>query len=218
MATLRFFVVLALYVEVSMFMATCMASDADPLQDFCVTDPHTMFGNGFACKSAAKVKASDFKSGVLREAGNTSNPLGIALTLASAANVGGLNTQGLSFARIDYAKGGLVPPHVHPRASEILFVVEGTLTVGFVDTTNTLFTETLQRGDLFVFPRGLVHFIYNAAPHTAFTLSSLNSQNPGASLVANALFGAHPPISDTVLEMAFQLSKAQVQHLKKVFG
>ena len=37
-------------------------------------------------------------------------------------------------------------------------MVGGTLQVGFVDTTNKLFTQTLPTGDIFVFPKGLVHF------------------------------------------------------------
>ncbi|CAB4283217.1 unnamed protein product [Prunus armeniaca] len=45
-------------------------------------------------------------------------------------------------------------PHIHPRSAEILFLVDGTLEVGFVDTKNNLFTQTLQAGDLFVFPKG----------------------------------------------------------------
>ncbi|KAJ6927664.1 germin-like protein 9-3 [Populus alba x Populus x berolinensis] len=36
------------------------------------------------------------------------------------------------------------------------------LQVGFVDTTNKLFTQTLQAGDMFIVPKGLVHFQYNA--------------------------------------------------------
>jgi len=48
----------------------------------------------------------------------------------------GLNTLGISLARIDYAPLGQNSPHTHPRATEILTVLEGTLYVGFV-TSNT---------------------------------------------------------------------------------
>eukprot|EP00250_Pteridium_aquilinum_P027609 c35306_g1_i1 orf=25-699(-) len=195
------------------------ASDGDPMQDFCVAESESkMNGSGYACKGVGKVKARDFKTTLLREAGNTTNPLGIAASLASAANVGGLNTQGLSFLRVDYAKGGVVPPHVHPRASEVVFVVEGTLQAGFFDTSNTLFSETLKAGELFVIPRGLLHFIRNVGDGKAFSVSSFNSQNPGTSLVANALFGSQPPVPDPVLQSSFQLSLKEVRRLKKVFG
>jgi quercetin dioxygenase-like cupin family protein len=55
-------------------------------------------------------------------------------------------------ARLDFAQGGLVPPHTHPRATEILFVVEGSLLVGFVSISNQLFVTTINTGDEFVFP------------------------------------------------------------------
>jgi hypothetical protein len=55
--------------------------------------------------------------------------------------------QGMVISLFDFAKGGLIPPHVHPRASEIAFVIKGGLLVGFVDTSNKLFTQILEIGD-----------------------------------------------------------------------
>ncbi|GLT55214.1 hypothetical protein SLA2020_283570 [Shorea laevis] len=45
----------------------------------------------------------------------------------STSSYAGLNTLGISLARIDFAPYGLNPPHIHPRATEILVVLEGTL-------------------------------------------------------------------------------------------
>ncbi|KAJ7526864.1 hypothetical protein O6H91_16G049200 [Diphasiastrum complanatum] len=189
-----------------------IASDEDPLQDVCVADVHEV--NGFACKSIAN--ASDFVSSLLRNAGNTNNRLGTSVTAAGAANFPGLNTQGLSFARIDYAPGGVVPPHNHPRASEVLFVVSGTLRVGFVtsDGKSTLFTNILYPGDLTVFPRALVHFIINVGDSHALSLSGLDSQNPGASLLPTVLFESNPTIGDDVLEKAFNLPQNEIDMIK----
>jgi len=39
----------------------------------------------------------------------------------------------VSLSRIDYAPGGLNPPHTHPRATELVFVLYGTLDVGPMD-------------------------------------------------------------------------------------
>jgi quercetin dioxygenase-like cupin family protein len=195
------------------------ASDADPQQDFCVTaDPGS---SGGKCKPAASVTARDFKSGVLAElpvpVGKTGLS-GISLALASAANVGGLNAQGLSLVRIDFAPGGLVPPHVHPRASEVLFVLRGSLRVAFIDTSGRLFAESVHAGELFVFPRGLVHYITNDGPSSASSLSALNSQNPGTSLIPNALFASQPSVPDADLQKAFHLSLTQVRHLKRSYA
>ncbi|KAK4369456.1 hypothetical protein RND71_013248 [Anisodus tanguticus] len=53
------------------------------------------------------------------------------------------------------------PVHTHPRASELLFLVSGMLEVGFIDSTNKMFNQMLQTGDVFVFPKRLVHYQYN---------------------------------------------------------
>jgi len=197
------------------------AADSDPLQDFCVgldaehNNPN-VFVNGLLCKNPMEVAPKDFKSELLRMPGNTDNKLGSNVTLASANNFPALNTQGLSIARIDFApkgKGGLNPPHVHPRATEVLFLAQGTLYVGFVDTNNTLFAQTLYAGDLFVFPRGLVHFQINLGDKPAMAIAALNSQNPGASQVAKALFAANPPLPPQVLEIAFGIEDKEVDSI-----
>eukprot|EP01018_Ginkgo_biloba_P006317 Gb_07519 [translate_table: standard] len=100
--------------------------------------------------------------------------MGSAVTLAFAANFPRVNTQGLSFARIGYAKGGMVAPHEHPRASKVLFVAKG-LTVSFVETNNKFYHQTLSEGKIFLFPRGLVHFILNVGHGPAMIFSAFNS-------------------------------------------
>ena len=87
----------------------------------------------------------------------------------NVAQIPGLNTLGISFARIDYAPSGINPLHTHPRASEILTVLEGSLEVGFVTSNpeNRLITDVLQKGDVFVFPINLVHFQRNVGTSNA---------------------------------------------------
>ena len=131
----------------------------------------------------------------------------------------GLNTLGISLARIDFAPYGQNPPHTHPRGTEILVVLEGTLFVGFVtsNTDNRLFTKTLNKGDVFVFPVGLIHFQVNVGKTSAIAISGLSSQNAGAITIANAVFGSNPPINPDVLTKAFQLDKKVVKYLQKEF-
>ena len=131
----------------------------------------------------------------------------------------GLNTLGISLARIDFAPYGLNPPHTHPRVTEILVVLEGTLYVGFVtsNTDNRLFTKILNKGDVFVFPVGLIHFQFNVGHTNAVAFSGLSSQNPGLITIADAVFGANPPINPDVLAKAFQLDKTVVNYLEKIF-
>ncbi|PON76571.1 Germin [Parasponia andersonii] len=201
------------------------AYDPSPLQDFCVAidDPkQALFVNGKFCKNPKLVKAEDFFFRGLNIPGNTNNPVGSNVTTVNVDTLPGLNTLGISFVRIDYAPYGENPPHTHPRATEILVVVEGTLYVGFVtsnqkDGSNLLFTKVLNKGDVFVFPIGLIHFQANVGKTPAVAFASLSSQNPGVITIANAVFGAKPPINPNVLAKAFRLDEKIVVKLQKQF-
>ena len=151
--------------------------------------------------------------------GNTYNKVGSNVTNVNVDTFPGLNTLGISLARIDFAPYGQNPPHTHPRGTEILVVLEGTLFVGFVtsNTDNRLFTKTLNKGDVFVFPVGLIHFQVNVGKTNAIAISGLSSQNAGAITIANAVFGSNPPINPDVLTKAFQLDKKVVEYLQKEF-
>eukprot|EP01018_Ginkgo_biloba_P022793 Gb_17655 [translate_table: standard] len=195
-------------------------ADPDPVQDFCVADTNsTVFVNGVPCVNPSTAVAAQFKTSALGVAGNTSaNPFGFNVTLTTAKNMPGLNTQGLALARIDLAKGGLVPPHIHPRASEITFVIKGHLLVGFVDTSNKLFSQNLEAGDAFVFPRAQVHFLLNVGDSAALTISGLNSQNPGVQIIPLATFTSKPNIPPAVLTKAFKISTEHVEKIRKNLG
>ncbi|XP_061998378.1 germin-like protein subfamily 1 member 8 [Rosa rugosa] len=200
------------------------ASDPSPLQDFCValnttqTVVSAVFVNGKFCRDPKLATADDFFFSGLRIPGNTSNPLGSDVTPANVEQIAGLNTLGISLARIDFApNGGLNPPHTHPRATEVLMVMEGTLYVGFVSSDNSLFTKVLYKGDVFVFPVGLIHFQFNIGKDKAVAIAALSSQNPGVITIANAVFGSNPPINLDVLTKAFQVDNNVVQYLQKQF-
>ncbi|XP_049350342.1 germin-like protein subfamily 1 member 20 isoform X4 [Solanum verrucosum] len=97
------------------------ASDPSPLQDFCVAvndSMTTVFVNGKVCKDPKVVTADDFFKSGLNVPGNTSNQLGSVVTAVNVNNLPGLNTLGISLARIDFAPYGLNPPHTHPRGTE----------------------------------------------------------------------------------------------------
>ncbi|GMY15144.1 germin-like protein subfamily 3 member 4 [Fagus crenata] len=175
-------------------------ADFDNLQDTCPTatpGKQTVFINGFACKNPANVTASDFKTSNLNHPGDTRNFYSSAVTIVTAADFPGLNTLGLSIARTDIEAAGLVLAHSHPRASELFFVSQGTVAAGFIDTNNKVFQCILKEGDVFVFPRGLLHFCYNLGFELATIFSVLNSQNPGVVTLNGAMFESH---SDIVLD------------------
>ncbi|GMN64440.1 hypothetical protein TIFTF001_033508 [Ficus carica] len=211
------FLVLGLF---AIICSVAFASDPSPLQDFCVKDSNsTVLVNGFVCKDPKLVQADDFFYRGLDIPGNTSNPVGSRVTLIDVERISGLNTLGISLARVDYVPGGLNPLHTHPRATEIMTLIQGTLQVGFVTSNpeNRLITKVLHEGDVFVFPRGLIHFQWNIGHGNALAISSLSSQNPGINTVANVVFGSQPDISADILVKAFQMDKNVVLDLQSKF-
>ncbi|KAK1609230.1 hypothetical protein QYE76_032903 [Lolium multiflorum] len=190
------------------------------LQDFCVADKTSqVLVNGFACKDPKAVSAEDFFFSGLHMAGNTSNKQGSAVTGVNVAQIAGLNTLGISLARVDYAPYGQNPPHIHPRATEILTVLEGSLYVGFVTSNpdNKLFAKVLSKGDVFVFPQGSIHFQFNYGTNSAVALAALSSMNPGVITIGNAVFGSKPAISGDILAKAFQVDKMVVDRIQAQF-
>ncbi|EXB38439.1 Germin-like protein 9-3 [Morus notabilis] len=124
-----------------------------------------------------------------------------------------LNGQSVSYAVLQYPAGTTNPPHIHPRSTELLLVLEGALDVGFIDTTNKLFTQSLQAGDIFVFPKGLVHFQYNSDPQNfALAISAFGSANAGTVSLPNTLFATG--VDDNVLAISFKTDAATIQKLK----
>jgi quercetin dioxygenase-like cupin family protein len=178
-----------------------------------------VFVNGKFCKDLKDSKAEDFFFSGLQNPGNTDNPVGSNVTTVNVEKIPGLNTLGISLARIDFAPYGENPPHTHPRGTEILVVIEGTLLVGFVTSNpeNRLFTKVLKKGDVFVFPIGLIHFQFNVGHTNAIAISGLSSQNAGVITIADAVFGSDPSINPDVLSKAFQLDKNIDEYLQKKF-
>ncbi|XP_068659150.1 germin-like protein 5-1 [Aristolochia californica] len=196
-------------------VATHVIADPDMLQDICVADLTAVPKvNGFPCKAASAVNATDFFFDGLAKPGATNNTLGSVVTGANVEKIPGLNTLGVSISRIDYAPGGLNPPHTHPRATEMVFVLEGQLDVGFLTTANVLISKTINKGETFVFPRGLVHFQKNNGKVPAAVIAAFNSQLPGTQSIAATLFTSNPPVPDNVLTKAFQVGTKEINKIR----
>ncbi|KAL3527826.1 hypothetical protein ACH5RR_012482 [Cinchona calisaya] len=224
MAAADFLVTLAIFLALS--SSFCYAYDVDPLQDFCVAVADNLtavFVNGKICKNPKQVTPDDFLASGFNIPGNTNNSLGFATNMADANRIPGLNTLGLTVLRVDFAPNGVVPPHTHPRSTEIIVLLEGTLYAGFVtsnprdNTKNRLFAKILKPGDVFVFPIGLVHFLRNVGNTKAMGIVAFNSQNPGVITIANSVFGTEPLISPEVLTKSFQLDKKVIDYLQSRF-
>ncbi|MCL7022097.1 hypothetical protein MKW94_025749 [Papaver nudicaule] len=134
-----------------------------------------------------------------------------------------LNGQSVSMDILDFPTGAVNPPHTHPCSAELLFFIEGSLDVGFVDTTNMLFTQTLKEGDMFIFPgrigflgiqsRGLVHFQYNKNDkESATAISAFGSANAGTVSVPMGVFTTG--FDDAILAKTFKTNVGTIQKIK----
>ncbi|KAI3913663.1 hypothetical protein MKX01_035859 [Papaver californicum] len=216
--TSSFFLVLCLTV-ILFFTLSCFSSDPDPLQDFCVADlkATNTIVNGFPCKEMSRVTSNDFSfSGLMNEA-TIVNPFGAGLSSSDVTTFPGLNTLGLSTSRVDFAPGGFIPLHVHPRASEVVLINKGEVLVGFISTTNVLYSKVLKVGEQFIIPRGLVHFATNVGPEKAVLISAYNSQLPGTALLPLNLFASNPTISNEILAKNFQVDVNIIAIIKAKF-
>ncbi|KAL3528589.1 hypothetical protein ACH5RR_007911 [Cinchona calisaya] len=192
---------------------SCEAS----VQDFCVADFTAPEGPaGYSCKNPANVTVDDFVFSGLGKAGNTTNLIKAAVTPAFAAQFPGLNGLGISIARLDLAPGGVVPMHTHPGATELLVVVQGSIATAFISSANTVYLKTLKKGDIMVYPQGLLHFQINAGGIPAIAFVSFSSPNPGLQITDFAFFANNLP--SILVEKTTFLDAAQVKKLKAVLG
>lgn len=188
------------------------------VQDFCIADyssPETP--SGFGCKKTSKVEARDFVYSGLAAPTNTSNILKAGTAVAFYNTFPGVNGLGLALARADLAPGGSIPIHTHPRGSEILIMIEGTVTSGLITSDNKVHIVTLKKGDVMVYPHGLLHFQVNSPkskPATFFV--GFNSDNPGINFVVLNLFGNDFPTE--LMSANIFVKPTEIKRLKALFG
>ncbi|KAJ0045628.1 hypothetical protein Pint_05799 [Pistacia integerrima] len=181
-----------------------MAGDADITTDIVVPMNYSankaVDGNFFTFTGLRNVVNSDY----------TQN---FTVTKANTANFPALDGQSVSYTFLQFPAGAINPPHTHPRSAELLLVLKGWLNVGFIDTNNKIYKQTLTAGDMFVFPKGLVHYQSNDDPKQPSTsISAFGSANAGTVSVPLSVFTTG--IDDTILAKAFKTDVATIQKLK----
>ncbi|CAN1171313.1 Germin-like protein 9-3 [Linum perenne] len=166
------------------FIQITMGGDPDILTDF-VAPPNALIDGSFFTFKGFQFLVN-----------GTQLPLTLKVVKATKAEFPALDGQSVSYATLLFPPGTTNPPHTHPRASELLFVLDG----------------SLQTGDMFVFPKGLVHFQYNAWNSTAIALSAFGSASAGTVSLPTTLFATN--IDDTVLAKSFKTDVSVIQALK----
>ncbi|KAK2975674.1 hypothetical protein RJ640_025970 [Escallonia rubra] len=177
------------------------AADPDILVDYIVP------------RGATNVTADYFTYTGLRDIIEGATPKNFTLTIVSMIEYPALNGQSVSYAFLQFPPRSVNSPHSHPRGSEILLLLSGRLEVFLVDTDFKLFTKTLEKGEMFLFPKGLVHYQYNNDPKDPATaLSAFGSANFGRVTLPETIFITSVP--DIVLAKSFQTDIATIQKIK----
>ncbi|KAJ6317325.1 hypothetical protein OIU76_012962 [Salix suchowensis] len=164
-----------------------LASDPDPVRDFCIAN--TDSATNIPCKNSSDATVEDFIFSGIKSRGRFSET-GLASIPVNVNSFPGLNTLGVSLVRADFEAGGVNVPHFHPRATEVAYVLEGKIYSGFVDTKNKVFAKVLEKDK------------------PAAILGSFDSENPGLMKIPAAVFGCG--IKEELLEKAFGLTAKDI--------
>ncbi|KAK4738127.1 hypothetical protein R3W88_001824 [Solanum pinnatisectum] len=203
------------------------AYDNNPLQDICVAvnDSYaSVFVNGKICKDPKLATPNDFFASGLNVSGNPAPGFGFKAKFVDVNNMPGFNTLGIIIGRLDLEPLRFIPFHTHPRAAELITILEGTVLAGFLvpDPANfyksRLFSKILNPSDVFVFPQGLIHFQYNVGLKKAIFLATFNSQNPGIFMITSPNIASDLPVLNDILAKGFQLNKTQIALLGNKFS
>jgi quercetin dioxygenase-like cupin family protein len=177
------------------------AGDADITSDFAVPPNVTLVDGNF------------FTYTGMRALVGAARPTTFKISKVSMVEFSALTGQSVSFAVLQFPAGSMNPLHTHPRSAELLFLSDGTLEVGFVDTTNKIITQTLQVGDVFVFPKGLVHYQFNRdANNSATAISAFGSANAGIVSVPTTVFTSG--IDAGILAKSFNTDVSTIRAIK----
>ncbi|KAF7837910.1 auxin-binding protein ABP19a-like [Senna tora] len=172
-------------------LISCSDANNDLALDFCVADfgaPN--YPSGYSCKNPLIVSSNDFSFSGLATPGIANNMIRASVARASVVLLMG--------------------------ASELIYVLQGKLTAAFISTNNTVYLNTLNQGDLMLFPRAYLHFIINQGKSSALIISSFSSENPGVQFVSQSLFGNNISTGD-ITRVSF-VNPREVTRLKALFG
>ncbi|KAF2244721.1 RmlC-like cupin, partial [Trematosphaeria pertusa] len=117
---------------------------------------------------------------------------------------------------------GINTPHVHPRATEFLTVVEGKVNFGYIlenglvaAGNNQEIAGTLNKFEGTVFPMGSIHYQINPECKPAVFVATLNSEDPGTSQVAQNFFGLNPDVVNATLGFPKTIDGKNIEQFRK---
>ncbi|KAF2625151.1 RmlC-like cupin [Macroventuria anomochaeta] len=118
---------------------------------------------------------------------------------------------------------GINTPHVHPRATEFLTLVDGAnLKFGYVLENglvgagqNPEIAGTLNKFEGTVFPQGSIHFQFNDNCQKATFVAALNSEDPGTSQIAQNFFALNAGVVNATLGFPKTIDGKNIEEFRK---
>ncbi|KAJ7671290.1 RmlC-like cupin domain-containing protein [Mycena polygramma] len=117
------------------------------------------------------------------------------LVLANSGNFPAVIGNGVAMAVGLLEACGINTPHTHPRATEVQYSVNGTISTGLITENGGRFIMTeLKPGGMTLFQKGSIHFQANTGCEPALFVSSFNAEDPGVLQAGQRFLGLSPDI------------------------
>ncbi|KAH7102430.1 RmlC-like cupin [Auriculariales sp. MPI-PUGE-AT-0066] len=128
----------------------------------------------------------DFKDTSLK----ATSGAGGKLVSANVGNFAALVGNGLALTVGRMEPCGANSPHTHPRATEILLLLNGAISAGFLAENGSRFVfNNVTELSAMVFPAGSIHFQMNYGCEPVQFVAALSNEDPGTVQVAQRFFG-----------------------------
>ncbi|KAJ9604073.1 hypothetical protein H2200_011596 [Cladophialophora chaetospira] len=119
---------------------------------------------------------------------------------ANAATFPATVGQGMTMAMLNLGPCSMLPPHIHPRATNFVVAISGTTRTFMINENGArTVTEVLKPGQMTIFPQASVHSMMNIGCENAQLVSALNSDDTGTTNLANAFFSLPGNITNTII-------------------
>lgn len=107
---------------------------------------------------------------------------------------------------------GFNTPHVHPRATELNLVVQGTLVTNFVAENNVRkVANTVHQYQMTVFPQGAIHEEFNPDCTDTVFVAAFPNEDPATNQIADNFF----KLDDEVIQAALKVESIDGAEIEK---
>ncbi|KPI44539.1 Spherulin-1A [Cyphellophora attinorum] len=119
---------------------------------------------------------------------------------ANAATFPATVGQGMTMAMLNLGPCSMLPPHLHPRATNYVVAISGETQTYMINENGARTVQaTLTPGKMTIFPTASVHTMMNVGCENAQLISALNSDDTGTMNLANAFFSLPANFTQTIL-------------------